>query len=245
MQSILVTGANGGIGRALCHEFSSAGYYVIGTDIDQQSNSCEAYIQQDLIRLVKSEENRTQFVEAVRLLVGEAPLKAIINNAAVQFIGATKEIDVQDFDMTLDVNLKAPLIMTQAFIDMLEKESGVVVNIGSIHAKCTKPGFISYATSKAGLLGLTQALAVDLGHKGIRVNIIQPAATETEMLLAGFDGKKDKFQELKSAHPLERIASPDEIAKVAVFLVSDKASFMTGACINVDGGVGVRLHDPD
>lgn len=244
MHSVLVTGATGGIGTALCRGFSEAGYYVIGTDKNENGHECDTYIKQDLSLFVNSVEDRNQFINAVQFAAKKTPLKAIINNAAVQFLGGMSDINAHDFDKTMDINLKAPFLLTQGFIGMLEAQSGVVVNIGSIHAKCTKPGFVSYATSKAGLLGLTQAMAVDLGGR-VRVNIIQPAATKTEMLLAGFKGKEAEYRNLKSMHPLGRIADPREIADVAVFLVSDRASFMTGACIDVDGGVGVRLHDPD
>ena len=121
---------------------------------------------------------------------------------------------------------------------------GGVVNIGSIHARTTKPGFVSYATSKAALIGLTQALAVDLGSKGVRVNVVQPAATQTDMLMRGLDGHPEAYDRLAAYHPLERIADPGEIADAVMFLVSANASFITGAVLSVDGGIGVRLHDP-
>lgn len=244
MYSALVTGANGGIGLALCRAFSKAGYFVIGTDRGDKACVCDAYIKLDLSLFVDSAEQRNRFVDSVRSLDKNAPLKTLVNNAAVQLIGGVAEIGTEDFDLTLDINLKAPFLLTQCLLPSLELNAGSVVNIGSIHAQCSKPGFVSYATSKSALLGLTQAMAVDLGNR-IRLNIIQPAATETKMLLEGFAGKEEKYGELKAVHPLGRIASPDEIANIAVFLASEQASFMTGACINVDGGVGVRLHDPD
>ncbi|WP_457618568.1 SDR family NAD(P)-dependent oxidoreductase, partial [Lutibacter sp.] len=95
------------------------------------------------------------------------------------------------------------------------------------------------------LLGLTQAMAIDLGSKKIRVNIIQPAATATEMLIAGFKGKEDSLKELEQYHPIGRIAEPKEIAELAVFLVSDKAGFISGSAVGIDGGIGGRLYDPE
>ncbi|MFN6000135.1 MAG: SDR family NAD(P)-dependent oxidoreductase, partial [Dolichospermum sp.] len=115
--------------------------------------------------------------------------------------------------------------------------------ISSVHAISTKPGFVCYATSKSALVGMTKAMAVDLGAD-LRINAICPGATATPMLLAGFEGKEEEFQQLSNMHPLERIAQPDEIASVALFLVSQEASFITGASLSVDGGIGIRLHDP-
>jgi NAD(P)-dependent dehydrogenase (short-subunit alcohol dehydrogenase family) len=125
----------------------------------------------------------------------------------------------------------------------LEKAKGSVVNIASIHAVATKPGFVCYATSKAALVGMTRALAVDLGPR-VRINAINPAATATPMLLAGFEGKAKQFEELSKMHPLERIAQPWEVAKTAIYLASDDASFITGSVLHIDGGIGGRLHDP-
>lgn len=117
------------------------------------------------------------------------------------------------------------------------------MNIASVHSTVTKPGFVSYSTSKAALVGLTRSLAIDLGSR-VRVNAICPAATATPMLLAGFDGHPEALKELANVHPLERIAKPEEVAQVALFLASPQASFITGASILVDGGISGRLHDP-
>jgi NAD(P)-dependent dehydrogenase (short-subunit alcohol dehydrogenase family) len=129
------------------------------------------------------------------------------------------------------------------FLADIERAKGSVVNIASIHAVATKPGFVCYATSKAALVGLTRSMAVDLGPR-VRVNAINPAATATPMLLAGFEGKSKELDELAKKHPLERIAQPWEVAKTALFLASPDAAFITGTCLNIDGGIGGRLHDP-
>ena len=125
----------------------------------------------------------------------------------------------------------------------MEHTGGSVVNIGRIHSKLTKPGFLSYATSKSALTGLTQSLAVDLGAR-IRVNEIQPAATDTEMLRKGFKNDPAAYDRLKGYHPLQCIASPDNIASAVIFLLSDKSSFISGSILSVDGAIGCRLHDP-
>ena len=137
----------------------------------------------------------------------------------------------------------SPFFTTKHLLNFLEKKQGSVINIGSVHANLTKPGFVCYATSKSALIGLTNSMAVDLGPR-LRINAINPAATATQMLLDGFKDKDDKYKELASNHPLKRIAEPCEIAKAALFLASDDASFITGSCIDIHGGIGRRLHDP-
>jgi NAD(P)-dependent dehydrogenase (short-subunit alcohol dehydrogenase family) len=122
-------------------------------------------------------------------------------------------------------------------------QKGTVVNIGSIHAKLTKPAFISYATSKAALRGLTQSLAVYCGED-IRVNMVEPAAIATPILLEGFVGNPDALEGLENYHPVGRLGLPVEVAELVVYLVSDVSSFMTGSVIEFKGRIGSRLHDP-
>ena len=244
-KTVLITGAAGGIGEMLCKEFSDEGYKVIATDKDSSSETvCDSFIQFDLEDLSHSSSKANAFVDKVNDELINNKLNALVNNAALQVLGRTGDISREDWLRTLDVNLTAPFLLVQLLLNNLEKCSGSVINISSVHANATKPGFVSYATSKAALVGLTQALAVDLGG-GVRVNAISPAATATEMLLAGFEGDIKAYDRLQEMHPIGRIAKPSEVAKVAVFLASESASFITGTCVQVDGGISVRLHDPE
>jgi NAD(P)-dependent dehydrogenase (short-subunit alcohol dehydrogenase family) len=243
MKTALITGALGGIGQALCTEFKRAGYFVIGTDKRAGLCACDAFINIDIRELYAREDRRKGLVDEVRGIIGQNGLKVLVNNAATQILNRTDDIQISDWDDTLQTNLIAPFLMLQSFLPDLEAAKGSVVNIASIHSVVTKPRFVCYATSKAALVGMTRALAVDLGAR-IRVNAINPAATATPMLLAGFEGKSKEFDELAKNHPLERIAQPWEVAKTAIFLASEDAAFITGACLHIDGGIGGRLHDP-
>ena len=244
-KTALITGAAGGIGQALCAEFSQAGYRVIATDrIRANDIDCDTFIKLDLESICHSLDTLEEFVEYIRNELGGDGLNVLVNNAAIQILGSAGDITVKDWARTMDINLTAPFLMTQALLDDLESAAGNVVNVASVHAKATKPGFVAYATSKAALVGLTQALAVDLGGR-VRVNAINPAATSTDMLRAGFEEKQEVFDELQRMHPIGRIAEPSEVAQLAVFLASKSASFITGSCIDVDGGILVRLHDPE
>lgn len=243
MNTALITGALGGIGQALCSEFQKAGYFVIGTDKRDGKCSCDAFLNIDVRELYTSAETREKLVADIRNILGGKGLTVLVNNAATQMLNKTDNIKIDDWDATLETNLIAPFLLLQALLPDLEKAKGSCVNIASIHSVATKPGFVCYATSKAALVGMTRALAVDLGPR-VRVNAINPAATATPMLLAGFEGKSAEFDELAKKHPLERIAQPWEVAKTAIFLASPDAAFITGACLHIDGGIGGRLHDP-
>lgn len=242
----LVTGANGGIGKAIVQCFSEAGYCVIATDITdfQSDNEDIVFLQIDLEKVVNDEEYATALGDEVNNITAGKGLHCLINNAAVQLLGNTKSITRQQWNTSLNVNLSAPLFMTQLFLDSLKSNQGAVVNISSIHALQTKRNFVSYATSKGALSSLTRNLAVDLGN-AIRVNAIEPAAVSTEMLKAGFEGKEAQFKLLEAFHPIARIASPEEVAQLALFLCSDQSSFIHGACINATGGIHGCLSDPD
>jgi NAD(P)-dependent dehydrogenase (short-subunit alcohol dehydrogenase family) len=244
--AVLITGARGGIGMALCSVFRRSGYYVLATDLIQQAVDCECdfYIRADLSAMVREEETRHQFLENISESISGRNLKGLINNAAVQKLSHLENIKLAEFQESIDVNVSAPLLLIQMFQESLTRARGSVVNIGSIHSRLTKPSFVSYATSKAALLGLTKSLAVDLGGR-IRINIIQPGATDTEMLRAGFRNKETAYARLKDYHPANRLAKPEEIAAAALFLVSDQSASITGTALDINGGIAVRLHDPE
>lgn len=243
---VVITGAAGGIGQALVKTFSRDGYRVIATDRVPQPPElcCTHYLQADLDQTACDETYAHTIFEQITLWLGQDGLHALINNAAVQILGSVDDLTRQKWQTTLNVNLIAPFIWVQALLPELEKYHGSVLNISSIHAKLTKKNFVAYATSKAALSGLTRSMAVDLRSR-IRVNAIEPAAIETNMLRAGFEGQAESYEQLKKCHPQERIGTPEEIAKLALFMVADGRNFLHGACVSLDGGISTRLHDPD
>lgn len=243
--AVLITGCNGGIGRALKSAFAEAGWHVIGTDKASTPAKSEgvAYVPADLGALANDPVAMELFADQVRQACGSCPLVAVVNNAAVQHVGRLDSLTPSQILESLTVNVAAPLLLARSFLPELEANCGVILNIGSVHAQSTKPEFVAYATSKAALHGATRALAVDLGP-AVRAITLAPAATATEMLMAGFEGKGDAFADLEACHPVGRIASPEEIAKLAVYLASPEAGFLSGTTIYADGGVLSRLHDP-
>lgn len=242
----LITGAAGGIGRALVRTFCNADYRVIASDLIARPKDlpCAHYVRADLARVVKNGAYADKVFDRIRKCLDGHNLNTLINNAAVQIVGGASSLTRDEWTTTLNVNLLAPFLFTQAFLPQLEAASGSVLNISSIHARLTKKNFVAYATSKAALSGMTRALAVDLGSR-VRVNAIEPAAIETEMLLAAFKGKPDLYQLLEAYHPQRRLGHPDEVARLALTLASSGLDFVHGACIGLDGGIAARLFDPE
>lgn len=243
----LITGSNGGIGKALCRAFADAGYRVIGMDRTGGPTGPDSGVAVTIacdIRVFASDTpERTAMFQTLREEIGSEGLGVLVNNAAVQLLHSTDELTVEDLHETLATNLIAPLMLVQGLLGELERGGGSVINIGSVHGTATKPRFVSYATSKAALAGLTRALAVDLGGR-VRVNTISPGAISTPMLEAGFEGRPEARRQLDSVHPLGRVGTAAEVASTAVFLASAAASNITALDLRVDGGVAARLHDP-
>jgi NAD(P)-dependent dehydrogenase (short-subunit alcohol dehydrogenase family) len=243
VKTALITGAAGGIGHALCAEFTAAGWRVIGVDriADKGKHQWE-FIPFDLTELPESPA-AAAFFKQVRRICG-SKLNALVNNAAVQVVKPISEVTAGDWDASLRVNLLAPFWLTQRLLPMLKASRGSVVNIVSIHARLTKANFPVYAATKGGLAALTRALALELAPE-VRVNAVAPAATDTPMLRAGFGKDIRGLKKLGDYHPLGRIATPQEVAQAALWLASDKASFVTGTVLDVDGGIGAVLHEPE
>ncbi len=247
----VITGAAGGLGQTLCRRFGESGYRVIGLDrvgLDhvQGATGCEAFVEADLDALCSSPEGLAIILERIRGLVSPTNiggLAVLVNNAACQVLGPVEALSIADWQRSLHVNLLAPFLLTQALLPELMRARGSVINITSVHAKVTKPGFCCYATSKAALEGMTRSMAIELGAR-VRVNAIAPAAIATPMLEAGFAGRDEALRHLGEMHPVGRIGQTEEVAACALFLASPGAGFVNGAVLQCDGGISSRLHDP-
>jgi len=244
--SVLITGAAGGIGQALVKSFHQNGYFVIATDVRplEEKLPADCFIKADLDHTVTDENYAADIFRQIRTAIPGPGLNALVNNAAAQLLDTSENLSRKSWQRTLNVNLLAPFFWTQDLLPELKQAGGCVVNISSIHARLSKKQFVAYATSKAALSALTRNMAIDLGSK-IRINAIEPAAVGTDMLVEGFASEPEKLAQLDECHPLGRIAEPDEIADLAVFLCSARASFLQGCIIPANGGLGGRLFDPD
>jgi NAD(P)-dependent dehydrogenase (short-subunit alcohol dehydrogenase family) len=244
-RSVLITGANGGIGQALCATFRINGWHVIATDRQASAKAaCDGYVAADLSRFCAGAAYRRDRLARLRAaLPAKGRLHALVNNAALQVVAPVEKLAAADWAATCNVNAIAPFLLVQGLLKELTATAGAVVNIGSIHATQTKAGFAAYATSKAALVGLTRALAVELGGR-VRVNAVCPAAVDTPMLRAGFKGSRKKLAVLADCHPSGTIGTPGDVAAFVLALASEASPYVTGAILNLDGGISSRLHDP-
>jgi NAD(P)-dependent dehydrogenase (short-subunit alcohol dehydrogenase family) len=238
----LITGAAGGIGKALVGTFARGGYRVIGVDREPMEPPDSYFVCCDIRCLGQNRSDADRFAESVDNLA-EGRLDVLINNAAVQIVKPFTTLSSRDWAATLETNLLAPFWLIRLFLGQLRESRGSVVSIASIHANLTKKHFVAYATSKGALVSLTRSLAIELAPE-VRINALLPAAVDTPMLREGFADNPEGFATLENHHPLGRIAAPEEIAQAALFLSSPQAGFITGAAIGVDGGIGSCLHDP-
>jgi NAD(P)-dependent dehydrogenase (short-subunit alcohol dehydrogenase family) len=241
----LITGALGGIGRALVSEFVVQGYQVIATDIINSTESASNvhFIQLDLEAFVLDESYAEEFYSKVCDITFGNGISSLINNAAIQILAGTNELSRKQWQTSFNINVSAPFFLSQLLINDLTRNKGAIVNVSSIHATQTKKNFVAYATTKAALSSMTRNMVLDLGDR-IRINAIEPAAIATDMLKASFAGKEAQYLQLETHHPLGRVGTPKEVAKLAVFLSSDEAGFVQGACISASGGIQGCLSDP-
>lgn len=240
----IITGSNGGIGQQLCKSFTDNGYHVIGTDVHKSSKfTIGDYVSINLDKLCNNKKYRDDYITKLSSSC-QSGLDVLINNAALQIVKPIEKLSFEDWQLTMNVNFNSVFLLVKGLYEKLELNKGCVINISSIHANLSKPGFSSYAASKAGLVGLTKSLAVELG-KNIRINAVCPAAIETEMLKEGFSKNPELLDELNKYHPVGKIGSPTDIAHAVLYLADDKSSFINGATLTLDGGISSKLHDPE
>lgn len=243
----LITGAASGIGRAIAERYAEAGSSLILVDIDkekleQATESLKNYGTG--ISAYKVDLSRKSEIDSLWNKIGGSQPDIMVNNAGIYPFRKLEEVDEQFLDKVFSINLKSVFWMCQKMILSRIGEGGVIINISSIEAILPfKDGLYAYGPSKWGVLSLTRSLAKDYGSKGFRVNAILPGGINTPgtrnvakgILKLQFGLIKDGI-EFISRLPLRRLGEPDEVAKVAAFLASDLASYVTGAAIPVDGG---------
>ena len=244
-QSVLITGVSGAIGQALAVQFKLHGYKILGIDLDENgSDKCDVFFRIDLNEFVINDSYSEEKIKEIKNFIQHDGLNVLINNAACQHIANFDQLNLEDFQKVLNINLLAAFQLSKKFITDLKKVKGSIVNIGSIHSRLTKKGFISYAVSKAALRSLSTSMALDLGG-GIRVNAIEPAAIETKMLRNGFGSNSKLYKKLQDCHPVKKIGSPEEVALLAHMIVDPGLQFLHGSIIDLSGGISGRLHDPE
>ena len=239
----LVTGASRGIGRAIAVALAKEGCDVAVNyhNSDEQARQVAKEIE-ELGRkavVVKAHVGNEAHVARMASKVKEAlgPIDILVNNAGIHQHLKFWELSVKDWDEVIKVNLTGALIVTKAFVeDMKDRGKGTIINISSIIGLTGTDHEVHYAASKAGILGMTKSMALELGPFGITVNAVAPGWIGTDMT-ADFTGPE--AEEFMSRLPISRVGRPEEIASAVVFLASKDAAWMTGATIHVNGGWGM------
>lgn len=238
-KTVLVTGGRSGIGAAIANRFASQGAHVITAQ--RSADECHDHIICDL-----------SAPEAGRLIINEvisrtSRLDVLVNNAGMMQEQAIEDITQDSWQTTLAVNLTAPFLLIQASLPYLRATKGAIVNISSIEARGANPLHAAYCASKAGLEGLTRAVAIDHGRDGIRCNAIAPGWIDTDLNDAFIDSQDNPayFREMIAGiHPIGRTGIADEVAALACFLSSQDAGFITGQSYVIDGGRTSKLSLP-
>lgn len=231
----IVTGGASGIGRATVEKFVEEGATVVIADMDDDRGTtlaeeldCE-FVRTDVTEYAQVES----LVETTVEQYGR--LDVMVNNAGVGSETSIEEMELEEWERVVDVDLDGVMYGMKAALPHLDESDGCIVNTASIYGLVGGKGAASYSAAKGGVVNLTQQVAIDYAEEGVRVNSVCPGFVETAMtedLL-----KSERFYHfLEQNTPMDRPASPDEIAPVIAFLASDDASYMTGANVPVDGG---------
>ena len=237
MKSVLVSGGANGIGACCVEEFCKAGYrtaFIYKTDdasAEALSQKCGAYkIKADIS---SPKEAKRAFSEAVEYL---SSVDVLVNNVGVSYVGLLTDMSDSEWRRVIDTNLSSAFYLSRAAVpEMVKRQEGRVINIGSVWGRCGASCEVAYSASKAALRGFSMALAKELGPSNITVNCVEPGVIDTRM---NSHFTKEDLDALVDETPMCRLGTPEDVAHLVTFLASDKASFITGQCIGVDGGFG-------
>jgi NAD(P)-dependent dehydrogenase (short-subunit alcohol dehydrogenase family) len=246
---VVVTGSGSGIGRASAIEFSKEGAKVVVAD--KNFDGAEETVNQikRIGGFAVAFETDVSKPESVQQLL-DFTLKsfekvdALMNNAAIQINKTVEDMTFDEWNLQLAINVGGIFLTSKLFLPFLREAKGCIVNMSSVNSFFVEPMCAGYCATKAAIVGLTKAMAIDHGHEGVRVNCILPGYIDAGLAEGYFQSQTDPAQARIDAgklHALWRIGKPEEVARVAVFLVSDDASFITGSSVVVDGGFGSGL----
>jgi NAD(P)-dependent dehydrogenase (short-subunit alcohol dehydrogenase family) len=248
-RTVVVTGAASGIGRASAKEFAKEGARVVIADVNHTGAA-------ETVRQISSMGGTALAVEvdvsrpeSVLNLIAEtlrafSEVHVLLNNAAVVISKTVEDTSVEEWNREIAVNLGGVFLCSKYFLPHLRKTKGCIVNMASVNGYFVEPMCAGYCATKGGIIALTKAMAIDHGKDGIRVNCICPGYINAGGAEAYFQAQSNPEAAGAAAgklHALWRIGQPEEVGRLAVFLASDDASFMTGAAVAVDGGFGSGL----
>lgn len=240
-KNAIITGGSRGIGKGIAEIFAQHGANVAFTYASSvtAANELEEQLSKTGIKAKGYKSNAADFSECEELIKNVAadfgPIDILINNAGITKDNLLMRMSEEDFDKVIEVNLKSVFNMTKAVQrTMLKQRNGSIINMSSVVGVKGNAGQSNYAASKAGIIGFSKSMALELGSRNIRTNVIAPGFIETEMT-----GKLDEktVEGWRESIPLKRGGTPEDIANACVFLASDLSSYITGQVIQVNGGM--------
>jgi 3-oxoacyl-[acyl-carrier protein] reductase len=241
-KSAIVTGGGRGIGFAISEGLAAEGARLAIVDVNEErlsdSTSKLSKSGAEVIGLRCDVSKEREVNTVVRTVVERfGGVDMLVNNAGIT--GTTKpltEVSEKEWDEVMNIDLKGVFLFSKAVVPyMLSQGSGCILNMASIAGKEGNANLVPYSTAKGGVITFTKALAEEVVSRGIRVNCVAPALIDTELIQAW---PAEQRQRLSNKIPMGRLGKPEEVASMVVFLLSDKASFITGQCVNIDGGRG-------
>ena len=240
-KTAIITGASRGIGRGIALVFARQGAniaFTYSSSVDS-AKQLENELNSIGIKAKGYQSNAASFTDSQQLadavLEEFGSIDILVNNAGITKDNLLMRMGEEDFDSVIEVNLKSVFNMTKAVQrTMLKQRKGSIINMSSVVGVKGNAGQTNYAASKAGIIGFSKSVALELGSRNIRSNVIAPGFIETEMT-AKLD--EEKVAEWRSAIPLKRGGNPEDIANACVFLASDLSAYITGQTLNVDGGM--------
>lgn len=248
----LITGAGGGIGRGLARHFAAEGAKVGVFDLTREM--CDETVALigaagGAIALPGDVSKAADVEAAVAALVEHVgPPSVLVHNAAVMPAGTVERVSEQDWDRIFAVNVKGAYLTSRAVLPHMRRAGGgSIIFMASVTGMLGLPGIAAYSASKGALISLARAMSTDHAREGIRVNSVSPGTIDSPMLHAFAAAQSDPARirrEFDQMHPIGRVGTIDEVARVFVFLASDEASFVTGANYTVDGGLSVKGEQP-
>jgi NAD(P)-dependent dehydrogenase (short-subunit alcohol dehydrogenase family) len=236
---VVITGAAGGIGRALCRRFAADGAIVVA--VDRDAAPLAAWVAElgarhrAVVADVTDAEATQQALSSAVAALGKVDV--LVNNAGAAFAGSLAELDRATWRREIAINLDGAYHCVEAVrARMVKQGGGAIVNIGSVNGLLAL-GHPAYSAAKAGLISYTKALAIELGRHGIRANVVCPGTVRTPAWDGRAQANPEIFAQLRKWYPLDRIATPEDVAEAAAFLASARAAAITGIVMPVDCGL--------
>ena len=234
-KTVFITGGSRGIGACAVKAFTKEGYNVAFTYLNSKEKAENLATGCDVLAIQADCSRSDQINDAIDLAISKfGKIDILINNVGIDEFSLFTDITDEMWHKMIDTNLSSAFYASRKVLkDMISRKEGVIINISSMWGEVGASCEVHYSVSKAGLIGLTKALAKEVGPSGIRVNCVSPGVIDTDM---NKHLSVDDFEQLKSDTPLEKIGSCDDVCNTLIFLSSDKASFITGQIISVNGG---------